>query len=44
MGHSLKKPKTDIINGLSDDELILKYNIKPITLYTWKTKIKTRNL
>ena len=36
--------KTDIINGLTDDELLLKYNIKPITLYTWKIKIKTRNL
>jgi hypothetical protein len=36
--------KNDIINGLSDQELMDKYNIKPITLYTWKKNIKNRNI
>ena len=38
----LKNVKIDIDNGMSDQELLDKYSIKSITLYTWKKKIKNR--
>lgn len=38
----LKNVKDDIDNGMSDQQLLEKYNIKSITLYTWKKKIKNR--
>jgi len=38
----LKNVKIDIDNGMSDQELLDKYCIKSITLYTWKKKIKNR--
>lgn len=36
--------KNDIENGMADFEILEKYGIKSITLYTWKKKIKERNI
>ena len=40
----LLKVKLEIESGIKDSEILEKYNIKKITLYTWKKKIKERNL
>jgi hypothetical protein len=36
--------KFDILSGMTDHQITEKYNIKQTTLYTWKRKIKDRNI
>lgn len=44
MNLKLKEVKQLIVDGLSDYEIINLYDIKPVTLYSWKKKIKDRNI
>lgn len=44
MNLKLIEVKTLILNGYADSYILNLYNIKPITLYSWKRKIKERNI